>query len=87
MSSRLYIGNIGPWATEGGVRDWLVGRGFHVLWVEIVLNRSTGFGRGFAFASLAGDRDAVAAIAQLPEPQLGGRPLVLRDIAERYSPT
>ena len=83
MSSRFFVGNVGPEASEDSLRDFFVARGLHVVHVSLVVDRATGSSRGFAFVEFEGVTEADAAIEALGGAMLGSRALVLRHVDER----
>jgi len=83
MSSRFFIGNLAPDATEHGLRDFFVARGLAVSQVSIVLDRGTGRSRGFAFVEFGGAAEADAAIETLGDASIDGRNLIVRHVDER----
>nr|UXE44462.1 hypothetical protein Hi04_10k_c2441B_00010 [uncultured bacterium] len=83
MSSRLFIGNLAPDATEPGIRAFLVARGLAVTHVSIAVARATGLSRGFGFAEFAGAAEADAAVDSLEGASIDGRALIVRHVEER----
>lgn len=83
MSSRFFVGNVGPDATERGLLAFFVGRGLHVKHVSLVLDYATGHSRGFAFVEFEGAGEADAAIASLKGARIGDRVIELRHVDER----
>ena len=83
MGARLYIGNLSFDTSEDSLRDALTQDGRNVKEVSIVTDRETGRPRGFAFAEMASDTDAQAAIQALDGTSLDGRNLKVNEAKER----
>jgi cold-inducible RNA-binding protein len=83
MGSRLYIGNLSWDTNEDTLTAALSEDGRGVKEVSIVEDRETGRPRGFAFAEMANDADAQAAIQALDGQDLDGRELKVNEAKER----
>ena len=83
MGTRLYVGNLSFDTTEESLRQALSEGGRGVKEVNVVTDRDTGRPRGFAFAEMANDQDAQAAIAALDGQDLDGRTLTVNEARER----
>jgi len=83
MGSRLYIGNLSWDTTEDTLTAALTEDGRGVKEVHIVTDRETGRPRGFAFAEMANEADAQAAIEALNGKDLDGRELNVNEAKER----
>ena len=83
MGSRLYIGNLSWDTTEDTLTAALTEDGRGVKEVNMVMDRETGRPRGFAFAEMANDSDADAAIKALDGQSLDGRELTVNEAKER----
>ncbi len=83
MGTRLYIGNLSFDTTEDSLRKALSEDGRGVKEVNMVMDRDTGRPRGFAFAEMANDNDAQAAIKALDGQELDGRNLKVNEAHER----
>jgi cold-inducible RNA-binding protein len=83
MGTRLYVGNLSFDTTEDTLRQALAADGRGVKEVNLVLDRDTGRPRGFAFAEMANDNDAQAAIKALDGTELDGRNLKVNEAHER----
>ena len=83
MGSRLYIGNLSWDTTEDTLTAALTEDGRGVKEVNIVMDRETGRPRGFAFAEMANDADAEAAIQALDGKEFDGRELKVNEAKER----
>ena len=83
MGTRLYLGNLSWDTTEETLRNALAESGRTVKDVSIVSDRDTGRPRGFAFAEMANEADARAAIDALDGKQLDGRELKVNEARER----
>jgi RNA recognition motif-containing protein len=83
MGSRLYIGNLSWDTTEDTLTALLTEDGRGVKEVHFVTDRETGRPRGFAFAEMANEADAQAAIEALDDKELDGRNLKVNEAKER----
>ncbi len=83
MGTRLYVGNLSFDTNEDSLRNALSQDGRGVREVNLVLDRDTGRPRGFAFAEMANDNDAQAAIKALDGQELDGRNLKVNEAHER----
>jgi len=83
MGTRLYVGNLSWDTTEETLSAALSEGGRHVKEVHIITDRETGRPRGFAFAEMASDADAEAAIQALDGKELDGRNLRVNEARER----
>lgn len=83
MGARLYIGNLSFDTTEDSLRAALSEDGRSVKEIHIVTDRETGRPRGFAFAEMANDHDAQAAIQALDGQNVDGRNLTVNEARER----
>ena len=83
MGSRLYIGNLSLDTTEDSLTTFFTEGGRSVKEVHIVMDRETGRPRGFAFAEMANEADAQAAISALDGTDLNGRSLKVNEAKER----
>ena len=83
MGTRLYVGNLSFDTNEDSLRNALSQDGRGVKEVNLVLDRDTGRPRGFAFAEMANDSDAQAAIKALDGADLDGRNLKVNEAHER----
>ena len=83
MGSRLYIGNLSWDTTEDALTAVLTEDGRGVKEVYMVTDRDTGRPRGFAFAEMANESDAQAAISALDGKDLDGRNLTVNEAKER----
>jgi len=83
MGSRLYVGNLSFQTTEDTLIAALSEGGRVVKDVHIVTDRETGRPRGFAFAEMANEADAQAAIQALDGTELDGRTLTVNEARER----
>jgi len=71
MAKKLYIGNIGPKATNENLHALFSCFG-KVKKAYIVNDKDTGKSKGFGFVEMANDEEALAAIAALDGKYCGG---------------
>ncbi len=83
MGNRLYIGNLSFETTEEVLRALLAEDGRKVKDIHIVTDRETGRPRGFAFAEMANEGEAQAAMQALDGRDLDGRALKVNEAKER----
>lgn len=76
MQNKLFVGNLAFDVTENDLMD-LFGQHGSVTDVNLMLDRSTGRSRGFAFVTMATDEVAQAAIKALNGYMLQGRNLTV----------
>jgi len=76
MSSKLYVGNLDFKVTENDLHDAFAAHGT-VIEANLVMDRSTGRSRGFAFVTMSSPEEAQKAIEGLNGSQLGGRALTV----------
>ena len=83
---RIFVGGYPKHTTELELRDALVVAGFAVRQVELVLDRVTGFPRGFAFVLLESRvdaDDAALSLGRLRAATVDGQPLDVQAIGPR----
>lgn len=73
MSTRVYLGNVSFHATNQGLAEELAELGHPATRVEVVVDRETGRGRGFAFVEYENDVAAHGAISFLDGCLVTGR--------------
>lgn len=83
MGKRLFVGNLSFQTTEASLSALFQQGGWNVASISVVTDRETGRSRGFAFAEMATDADAAAAMKALDGQQLDGRPLRVNEAEER----
>ncbi|MEZ4366575.1 MAG: pseudouridine synthase [Kofleriaceae bacterium] len=86
MGARLRVGNLGPNASEAGLRALVAAGGREVVAIALVTDRETGRGRGFAFVELASAAAAAAAADALDGVDLDGRRLRVSLARSRSAP-
>jgi len=82
MGKKLYVGNLSYTASNGGLEGLFAGFGT-VRSVEVIQDRETGRGKGFAFVEMASDQEAAAAIAGLSGKEHDGRALTVNEARPR----
>jgi len=82
LSARLFVGNLSYDATEAELREAFSEAG-EVTQVRIPQDRETGRPRGFAFVDMASPEQAAAALAQLDQRPLRGRPMAVKEAVAR----
>jgi len=82
MGKRVFVGNLPFSATEDQLRELFSQHG-EVSSAEIVKDKFTERSRGFAFVEMATDEAAAAAVADLNQHQMDGRPLTVNEARAR----
>lgn len=75
FGKRLFVGNLDRATEEHEIRAFFRDAGFDVVEATLMLDRTTGESRGFAFVELADGDQAKKAMADLGQTMLGGREL------------
>jgi RNA recognition motif-containing protein len=78
---KLYVGNLPYTSNEDELRDLFGGHG-DVHSVNVIMDRETGRGRGFAFVEME-DADATTAMESLNGADFGGRTLKVDEARPR----
>ena len=78
---KLYVGNLAYTSTESEIRELFEAHG-EVESVNVIKDRETGQGRGFAFVEM-NDEGAQAAMEALNGVELGGRALKVNEARQR----
>ncbi len=78
MSTKLYVGNLPYEATESDLQS-LFERAGQVSTINVIRDRTTGQGRGFAFVEMSDKESAQRAINELDKHQYGGRSLTVNE--------
>jgi RNA recognition motif-containing protein len=82
MSTKLYVGNLPFDTTESDLRTLLSDHG-PVNEIAVVMDKTTGRARGFAFATMNTPEAAKAAILALNGKDWKGRPLTVNEARPR----
>lgn len=82
MNTKLYVGNLSYDATENDLQDLFAQHG-PVTEVNLMLDRTTGRPRGFAFVTMATKEGADAAVQALNGKEVGGRALTVNEARPR----
>ena len=77
-SVRLYVGNLAKDVTEHELTELFSGAGT-VVQVNVVIDRSSGRSRGFAFVEMGSAADGERALQRFNGEMLKGRPLVVNE--------
>jgi RNA recognition motif-containing protein len=81
MSKKIYVGNLPFSATESDIESLFAQHG-EVVSVKLITDRETGRSRGFAFVEME-EEGAEAAMRELAEHEMDGRPLRVNEARER----
>jgi cold-inducible RNA-binding protein len=76
MSNKLYVGNLSFDTTENDLSDAFAAHGT-VTETNLMMDRTTGRSRGFAFITMSSDEEAQKAIAAMNGKDMGGRALTV----------
>jgi cold-inducible RNA-binding protein len=74
----IYVGNLSYTVTEDELREAFSQHGT-VTAVNVVKDRETGRGRGFAFVDMADGKEAATAIKELNLREIGGRSMTVNE--------
>lgn len=77
--AKLYVGNLGPDATDDSLQQLFVSNGFQVGSARVIRDMDSGRARGFGFVELATAEEAAGAIAKLNGFNLEGRALQVNE--------
>jgi len=78
MNTKLFVGNLSFDVTENDLQDAFAAHGT-VTEANLMMDRTTGLPRGFAFITMATPEDAQKAIDALNGTMLGGRNLTVNE--------
>ena len=76
MNNKLFVGNISFNTTENDLQDAFAAFGT-VTEANLVMDRSTGRARGFAFVTMSSEQEAQNAVAAMNGKSIDGRALVV----------
>ena len=82
MSTKLYVGNLSPDITENDLQEAFAAHGT-VTEANLVMDRTTGQPRGFAFITMSSPEEAKKAIDALNGTMLGSRNLTVNEARPR----
>ena len=82
MSTKLFVGNLSFNTTENDLQDAFAAHGT-VVEANLMMDRSTGRSRGFAFVTMSSPEEAQNAVQALNGQQLDGRSLTVNEARPR----
>jgi cold-inducible RNA-binding protein len=82
MNTKLYVGNLSFETTENDLQDAFAAHGT-VTEANLMMDRTTGRPRGFAFVTMSTPEEAQKAIEALNGANLGGRSLTVNEARPR----
>ncbi len=82
MAKRLYIGNLSYETTEQNLRD-LFSQAGEISSVDVITDKYTGKGKGFAFVEMATDAASEEAINSLNGQNLDNRAIIVNEARVR----
>lgn len=82
MNTKLYVGNLSFNTTENDLQDAFAAHGV-VTETSLMMDRSTGQSRGFAFVTMGTPDEAQKAIEGMNGTDLGGRNLTVNEARPR----
>lgn len=78
MAKRLFVGSL-PYDATNAQLEELFSQAGKVVSVNVITDRYTGAGKGFAFVEMATEEEAEKAIKTLNGANLGGRTIVVNE--------
>ncbi len=78
----IYVGNLAYSVTDDELREAFAAFG-DVSRASVIMDRDTGRSKGFGFVEMPDDSQAEAAIKELKEKTLGGRPIRVNEARPR----
>ncbi len=84
MATKVFVGNL-PFNTTQEELEEVFGQSGSVTSVNIITDKFTGRSRGFGFVEMGSEEDARAAIENLHEHELHGRPLTVNEAKPQQS--
>lgn len=78
MAKSLYIGNLPYTTSESQLKD-LFSQAGTVESVTVIIDRSTGQGKGFAFVEMAAEQDSQKAIEMFKGYKMGDRSIIVNE--------
>ena len=82
MAKRLFVGGLPYTTTSEELREMFAKIG-EVTSCDVIMDKFTNQGKGFAFVEYADDANAVKAIAELNGTEVGGRKIVVNEARPR----
>lgn len=82
MTKRLYVGNLSYETTEQKLRD-LFSQAGEIASVDVITDKYTGKGKGFAFVEMANDTATEEALNRLNGHELDDRALIVNEARAR----
>jgi RNA recognition motif-containing protein len=82
MNTKIYVGNLSFNTTENDLQDAFAPFG-NVIEANLMMDRTTGRPRGFAFVTMGSPEEAQKAIAGLNGTQLGDRSITVNEARPR----
>lgn len=82
MTNNLFIGSLAYDITDAQLEEHFQKAG-KVLSAKVIIDRSTGQGKGFGFVEMATQEEAKKAIQELNNSSLGGRTIVVKEATPR----
>jgi len=82
MTKRLYVGNLSYETTEQSLRD-LFSQAGEIATVDVITDKYTGKGKGFAFVEMATDAGTEEALNKLNGQDLDNRAIVVNEARAR----
>lgn len=82
MGKKLYVGNLDYQVTNASLEEMFAAYGT-VRSAQVVMDRSTGSSKGFAFVEMSDDQAANNAIKELNDKEMDGRRIVVNEARPR----
>lgn len=82
MATKLFVGSLSWNVNDDQLRDFFATAG-EVVSANVIVDRETNRSKGFGFVEMSSDDEAKAAIDQLNNKELDGRPIVVSEARPR----
>ena len=78
MTNKLFVGRLAYAATDSQLEEHFAQAG-KVLSAKVIIDRTTGQGKGFGFVEMSTEEEAKQAMDKLNNSELGGRTIVVSE--------
>lgn len=78
MAAKLFVGSLAYSVRDDELAEFFASAGT-VVSAKVIMDRETNRSKGFGFVEMSSDEEAKAAVEQLNNKELGGRPVVVSE--------